>query len=135
MMTSVASGPWGPCCSVAPVGTMTVSCVFRNASTSGLVISPRNTVGGFIALSPDFMVSNRSTSRLAPDLRSGGFRHDVDLQGWIRRRDICLFQAELAADDIAALRDRARLVERDFAVAALASEPAIARDDELLRID
>src|SRR5438309_11210000 len=49
MSTSVKSGPCGPCCSVAPVGTMTVWCVFRNASTSGFVISPRKTVGGFMA--------------------------------------------------------------------------------------
>src|SRR5260221_6321016 len=48
--TSVRSGPCGPCCSVAPVGTITVWCVFRNASTSGFVISPRNTVAGFIRL-------------------------------------------------------------------------------------
>src|SRR5688572_24090681 len=45
--TSVNSGPCGPCCSVEPVGTMTVSCSVRNASTCGLVISPRNTVGDF----------------------------------------------------------------------------------------
>src|SRR5262245_2157933 len=30
---------------------MTVPCVFRNASTSGFVISPRNTVGGFMSRS------------------------------------------------------------------------------------
>src|SRR4029453_12600807 len=31
-----------------PRGTMTVWCAFRKSSTSGLVISPRNTVSGFI---------------------------------------------------------------------------------------
>ena len=41
-------------------------------------------------------------------------------------------QAEFAADDVAALRDGARLVERDLAVAALAAEAAVARDDQLL---
>src|SRR5947207_429328 len=50
MSTSVASGPCGPCCSVAPVGMMTVWFVFRNASTSSVVISPRNTVAGFIGV-------------------------------------------------------------------------------------
>src|SRR4029077_11084526 len=47
MSTSVRRGPCGPCCSVAPVGMMTVWCVFRNASTSGFVISPRKTVAAF----------------------------------------------------------------------------------------
>src|SRR5207344_1534035 len=46
--TSVRSARCGPCCSTAPTGTMTVWCDFRKASTSGLVISPRNTVSGFI---------------------------------------------------------------------------------------
>ena len=46
--TSVASGACGPCCSVAPTGMMTVCFVFRNASTSSVVISPSNTVGGFM---------------------------------------------------------------------------------------
>src|SRR5690349_5184349 len=46
--TSVRSGACGPCCSVAPVGTMTVWCDLRNVSTSTLVISPRNTVDGFM---------------------------------------------------------------------------------------
>src|SRR3990170_5375290 len=48
---SVSSGPWGPCCSVEPTGTMTVSWSRRKASTSGLVMWPRNTVRGFMAMS------------------------------------------------------------------------------------
>src|SRR6185436_18716829 len=48
--TSVRRGPCGPCCSVAPVGMMTVWCLARKASTSGFVISPRNTVRGFTSL-------------------------------------------------------------------------------------
>src|SRR6187402_1420715 len=47
--TSVRSARCGPCCSTAPTGTMTVWCDFRKASTSGLVISPRNAVSGFIS--------------------------------------------------------------------------------------
>src|SRR6185503_17040828 len=46
---SVSNGPWGPCCSVEPVGTMTLWWSRKKVSTSGLVISPRNTVGGFMA--------------------------------------------------------------------------------------
>src|SRR5262245_40364102 len=48
MSTSVSSGPCGPCCSVAPVGTITVLCDFRKVSTSGFVSSPRKTVGFFM---------------------------------------------------------------------------------------
>src|SRR5215208_7976734 len=52
MIVSVSSGPWGPCCSVDPTGTMTVWCWRRKASSSGLVISPRKTVGGFTRAPP-----------------------------------------------------------------------------------
>src|SRR4051812_1463703 len=150
MMTSVARGPCGPCCSVAPVGMMTVSWLFKKVSTSGLVISPRNTVGGFIALSPKIGYSGvdrssrgsglglrgpRSESRETTDLGRRGLRHDVDLQRRIGRGYVGLFQPELRADDVAALRDGTRLVKSDFAVASLSAETAIARDDELLGID
>src|SRR5437870_11291799 len=71
MSTSVKRGPCGPCCSVAPVGTMTVWCVFRNASTSGFVISPRKTVGGFMSsgacgLDDGFHVGEVFFQRAAP---------------------------------------------------------------------
>src|SRR5262245_48629594 len=49
---SVARGPCGPCCSVEPVRMTTVWWSTRNASTSRFVISPRNTVGGFIGDPP-----------------------------------------------------------------------------------
>ena len=51
------AGRAGPCCSVEPIGTMTVVCSATNASTSGLVISPRNTVGRFM---PALLVASRS---------------------------------------------------------------------------
>src|SRR5213594_2407734 len=58
-------------------------------------------------------------------------RHDVDLQARIGGGHVGRRQTELAADDVAALRDRARLVERNLAVAALPAEPAVARHDQV----
>src|SRR5689334_20854466 len=65
-MTSVSSGPCGPCCSVEPTGTMTVCDCRRKASTSGFVISPRNTVAGFIGC---LLVPSRSGCRRSGDGR------------------------------------------------------------------
>ena len=61
--------------------------------------------------------------------------HDVDLQLRVGRGNVGGRQAELGAHDVAPLRDRAGLVERDLAVAPLPSEPAVARHDELLDRD
>src|SRR5216110_3540351 len=60
---------------------------------------------------------------------------DVDLEPWVGGRHTRHRQPQLAADDVTALRDRARFVERDLAVAALASEAAVARHDQPLRRD
>src|SRR5689334_2640829 len=61
--------------------------------------------------------------------------HHVDLQHWIGSRYVRRRQPQLPADNVAALRDGARLVEGDLAVAALTPEPAIARDDQAFRRD
>src|SRR5712691_2164965 len=74
-MTSVSNGPWGPCCSVEPVGTITVSCADRKASSSRFVISPRNTVGGFIGSASSCVVSGDLRRELADSLDPA--RHDV----------------------------------------------------------
>ena len=42
---------------------------------------------------------------------------------------------EFGADDVDALSDGGGLEERDVAIASLATEAAVARDDELLRGD
>ena len=65
--TSVSNGPCGPCCSVEPIGTRTVSWSRTNASTSGFVISPRNTVGGFI-VGPPLVTSGDMGGELADPL-------------------------------------------------------------------
>src|SRR5688572_16500646 len=52
MSTSAGSAWCGPCCSVEPTGSITVWVAFRTCATSRLVISPRKTVGGFMALPP-----------------------------------------------------------------------------------
>src|SRR5580765_5946360 len=62
-------------------------------------------------------------------------KDDVVLPKWIGGRHARHRQPQLAADDVTALRDRARFVERDLAVAALASEAAVARHDQPLRRD
>src|ERR671924_108145 len=41
-------------------------------------------------------------------------------------------KSQLAADDIAALSDRSRLIERDLAVASLPAESAVARHNQPL---
>src|SRR5436309_13489057 len=56
--------------------------------------------------------------------------HDIDLQNWIGGRHVRRGQPELTPHDVAALRDRARLVECDLAVAALTAEAAVARNDQ-----
>src|SRR3954467_3679053 len=61
-----------------------------------------------------------------------GAGDDIQLKRGIGGRHIRLRHAELAANDVAALRDCTRLVKRDLAVAALPAEPTVARDDELL---
>ena len=53
-------------------------------------------------------------------------RHYVDLQLRICYRHVCGRQSKLSANDIRALGDGARLVERDFAVRPLASETTVA---------
>ena len=50
----------------------------------------------------------------------------VDLEPRVGRRDVPLLEPELAAEDVRALGDRRRLVERDQPVAALAAEAAVA---------
>src|SRR5262249_24744557 len=60
---------------------------------------------------------------------------DVDLERRIRGREIRCRQSELAPDDVAALGDRAGLVERDFPIASLPPETAVARHDEFLGRD
>lgn len=70
-----------------------------------------------------------SSPASSPRLIASPAGNHIDLQlricGWhVRRR-----QPELAPYDIAALRDCTRLVERDFPVAALTSETAVARYD------
>src|SRR5947208_14402413 len=53
MITSVNIAEWGPCCSTAPTGMITVEDFFNQLSSSLFVSSPRNTVGAF-------MTENRS---------------------------------------------------------------------------
>src|SRR5262245_43496482 len=62
-------------------------------------------------------------------------RHDVGLQQRIGRRYDRGGQAELAADDVGALSDRRGLEKGDVAVAALAAEAAVARENQLLGAD
>ena len=59
--------------------------------------------------------------------------HHIDLQRWIGGRHIRGRQPQLAPHNVAALGDRARLVERNLAVAALPAEAAVARDDQPIR--
>src|SRR5687768_15200103 len=66
-MASVDSGPWGPCCSVEPIGTITVLWSATKASTSGFVISPRNTVGRFVMPAPPRRVASGDGRRQLPD--------------------------------------------------------------------
>src|SRR6516164_1373905 len=61
--------------------------------------------------------------------------HYIDLQFWVGRRNICSWQSKLAAHDICALRDGARLVEGDFPVCSLSAKTAVARYDQALRSD
>src|SRR5207253_9479254 len=51
----------------------------------------------------------------------------------VRGRYVALLEPELLEDDVARLRDRRRLVERDVAVEALPPEAAIGREHELVR--
>src|SRR5690349_24803392 len=53
MITSVNIAEWGPCCSTAPTGMITVEDFSNQLSNSLFVSSPRNTVGAF-------MTENRS---------------------------------------------------------------------------
>src|SRR5436190_13264764 len=48
MITSVNIAEWGPCCSTAPTGMITVEEFSNQLSSSLFVSSPRNTVGAFI---------------------------------------------------------------------------------------
>src|SRR5882724_9559912 len=59
-------------------------------------------------------------------------RHDIDLLTWIGGRHVRRGQPELAPNDIAALRDRTRLVKCDFAVAALTAKATVAGHDQAL---
>src|SRR3954451_6983685 len=94
MITSVESGPCGPCCSVDPVGTSTVSPPpSRYASTWGRVSSARNTDGRGI--------------RFSLAVHGGGAARD-EVPGLARREPRHLDAAALdrarAAGDEAALR-------------------------------
>src|SRR6266849_9842167 len=64
-----------------------------------------------------------------------GLRDDVGLQRRVGGRDAGCRESKFPPHDVGALRDGRRLEERDIAVAALAAEPAVARDDELFRAD
>src|ERR1041385_8424553 len=70
--------------------------------------------------------------RVNVKLRAAG---RVDLELRIRRANGLLLDAELAADDVRALHDRGRLVERDQPVRALPAEAAVRGQDEVLRVD
>src|SRR4030095_5351848 len=56
--------------------------------------------------------------------------NDIDLQPRVGRGHGGRRQTQLTAGVVAPLRDRARLVERDLAVAALPAESAVARNDQ-----
>src|SRR6266496_3849062 len=75
-------------------------------------------------------VNGSESSRRRRRRRSRSFHH-VDLQLRIRGRNVRRRQAELSANNVAALSDGAGLVEGNLAVASLTSEPAVAGDDEL----
>src|ERR1041385_6297354 len=49
MITSVNIAEWGPCCSTAPTGMITVEDSSNQLASSLFVSSPRNTVGAFMA--------------------------------------------------------------------------------------
>ena len=71
----------------------------------------------------------------AASVRGGSLGHDVGLQRGIRGARFAFRQPQLAANDVRSLRDGDGLEEGDVAVAALAAEAAVARDDQLLRRD
>src|SRR5204862_545482 len=56
--------------------------------------------------------------------------HHIDLQHWIGGRHERGREPQLAPDDVAPLRNRARLVEGDLAVTTLAAEATVARHDQ-----
>ncbi len=53
----------------------------------------------------------------------------------VGRRDVALLEPELLEHDVARLRDRRGLVEREVPVEALAAEAAVGREDELVGRD
>jgi hypothetical protein len=59
--------------------------------------------------------------------------NDVDLELWVGGGDVCRRESEFTTHDIATLRQGTRLVKGDLAIAALASEAAVVRDNQLFR--
>src|SRR5258708_17105262 len=83
---------------------------------------------GLRAVEAPFLLTGRVTHR-------SPVRHHMDLEHRVGCRYVLYRQPELAPHNVASLRDRARLVERDLSVTALPTEAAIAGYDQALRRD
>src|SRR5215510_181863 len=72
MITSVNIAEWGPCCSTAPTGMITVEDFSNQFSSSLFVSSPRNTVGAFMTENRSHPLERAPAESLGKTVSIGG---------------------------------------------------------------